>query len=126
MLEKICQMAVGSEIESIDQEMELLSKEMERLISECQPFVGSRPMPEEYYGVQKKFNELRQRKNDLLDRLADQKRKAGMAAAESRVFVNSDGEATKRYITTSTYERAQRRAQKAVMRNMGIKDVSGN
>lgn len=34
---------------------------------------------------------------------------------ESKTFVNSFGEATKRYITTSTYERQQRRADKELL-----------
>lgn len=35
-------------------------------------------------------------------------------------FVNSFGEATKRNITSSTYERAMKRTEKDVLRNMGM------
>lgn len=43
------------------------------------------------------------------------KRKGGA----SKTFVNSYGEATTRDIATPSYERAQKRQQKAVLRNMG-------
>lgn len=39
---------------------------------------------------------------------------------ESHAFVNSFGEATKRNITSSTYERAMKRTEKDVLRNMGM------
>jgi replicative DNA helicase len=38
---------------------------------------------------------------------------------ETKTFVNGYGEATKRYITSSTYERAEKRRQKAVLSFIG-------
>lgn len=53
---------------------------------------------------------------------ANAARKAATSTAKPKpahTFVNGFGEATSRYVTTTTYERARKRAEKDVLRNMG-------
>lgn len=38
---------------------------------------------------------------------------------ETKTFINGYGEATKKYITSSTYERAEKRRQKEILSFMG-------
>lgn len=59
-----------------------------------------------------------ERLRELLNARSAERRKA-MKSTQSKTFVNSYGEATKREITTSTYKRAQARADKDILRNMG-------
>lgn len=40
-------------------------------------------------------------------------------AKETKTFINGYGEATKRYITSSTYERAEKRRQKEILSFIG-------
>lgn len=56
--------------------------------------------------------ELEMKERD--EQLANQNNKK-----EEKTFVNGFGEATKKYITSSTYERAERSRQKAVLSFMG-------
>ena len=61
------------------------------------------------------LNELYQLENKERDeRLANEDNRK-----ETKTFVNGYGEATNKYITSSTYERVERRRQKAVLSFMG-------
>lgn len=71
---------------------------------------------EKYYSTQKKFNATRVQYNKVLNKQAEQRRKA---TSQQKAFVNSYGEATKREITNTTYKRAMKRQEKAVLRNIG-------
>lgn len=71
----------------------------------------------DYNEGSKVFNELRDRKSTLEDERA--KRKRGSQSSATKVFVNSYGEATRRYITNPTYERAQKRLERDVVRFLG-------
>lgn len=70
-----------------------------------------------YASVLPRYQKLRlQVAQRRVDEAAKASKQKGVA---SKTFVNSYGEATKQIITTSGYERAQKRQQKAVLRNMG-------
>lgn len=73
----------------------------------------------DYNEGSKIFNELRDRKSALENEKA--KRRKKKQPQTSRTFVNSYGEATHRYITSLTYERAQRRLERDVVRFLGGK-----
>lgn len=75
-------------------------------------------------GDQKKMAKWRaelkknQKANEEISRInAEQARRS--ASKSSRTFVNSYGEATTRYVTSSTYERAQKRLKSDVERFIG-------
>lgn len=83
------------------------------------PF-GNKADHEAYVKASKEYGSLRERRDAILGEQA--RRIHDRAVAEPlkpRTFVNSYGEATKRSVTTSGYEQAQKRQQKAVLRNMG-------
>ena len=83
------------------------------------PF-GNKADHETYVKASKEYGSLRERRDAILGEQA--RRIHERTAAEPlkpRTFVNSYGEATKRSVTTSGYEQAQKRQQKAVLRNMG-------
>lgn len=70
-----------------------------------------------------KYNEVSDRYNSLRDSLAileseqERRMRSGQQnQSSSRVFVNSYGEATRRNITSSSYENAQRRLQREMNR----------
>lgn len=81
---------------------------------------GSKADSDRYRKAQASYSELQ---NESMRRL--QSKAARNAAASTakpkpaRTFVNGFGEATSRYVTTTTYERARKRAEKDVLRNMG-------
>lgn len=81
---------------------------------------GSKADSDRYRKAQARYSELQ---NESMRRL--QLKAARNAAASNakpkpaHTFVNGFGEATSRYVTTGTYERARKRADKAVLRNMG-------
>lgn len=64
----------------------------------------------EYYSVKNKRDELRRKINDSLAARVKNKQEP----TKPKKFVNGYGEATDKYIATSTYERAMRRQQKEV------------
>lgn len=73
-----------------------------------------------YYKYQKEFNTVRRERNDLQNKISQTKREARENEAKAKKkFVNSFGEATKRTITTATYEKAQRKLAKEIMRFIG-------
>lgn len=71
---------------------------------------------EEWYKLQKDANKIR----DKINEEEEKRRKKSTSKNTTKTFVNSYGEATKRYITTSTYERARKRTERAVRRNLGL------
>ena len=73
---------------------------------------------QEFYKAKYERDELRQQYNEMLDAAAA---KRPESRPECRHFINDFGEATIREITTATYERAQKRHEQAVLRNMGVK-----
>lgn len=73
-----------------------------------------------YYKYQREFNAVRRERNDLQNKISKTKRDSRENEAKAKKkFVNSFGEATKRNITTATYEKAQRKLAKEIMRFIG-------
>lgn len=73
-----------------------------------------------YYKYKNEFNEVRRERNDLQNKISQTKREARENEAKAKKkFVNSFGEATKRNITNATYEKAQRKLAKEIMRFIG-------
>ena len=81
---------------------------------------GSKADSDRYRKAQARYSELQ---NESMRRLkANAARNAAASTAKpepARTFVKGFGEATRRYVTTGTYESAQRRLEKDVLRNMG-------
>ncbi|MCD8333779.1 MAG: hypothetical protein LUC35_00175 [Clostridiales bacterium] len=64
-----------------------------------------------YYKAQQEYNEIRQEYSRLRDAQMQQRNNQPSSA---RTFVNSYGEATKREITSPTYNRAQKKLEKRI------------
>ena len=81
---------------------------------------GSKADSERYRKAQARYSELQ---NESMRRLqAAAARKVAARASKPRpehTFVNGFGEATSRYVTTATYERAQRRLEKEIQGFLG-------
>ena len=71
----------------------------------------------------RKWLKLKEKADGLRDRRLkleeEERNKKSKIPNNNRTFVNSFGEATKRNITTTTYEKRQKRIERAVLRNMG-------
>lgn len=73
-----------------------------------------------YYKYKNEFNAVRRERNDMQNKISQTKREAQENEAKAKKkFVNSFGEATKRNITNATYEKAQRKLAKDIMRFIG-------
>ena len=70
-----------------------------------------------YAAVLPQYQKLRSRVEQR--RVAQAAKAVKKQSGASKTFVNSYGEATTRDITTAGYKQAQKRQQKAVLRNMG-------
>ena len=77
---------------------------------------GSASDHRRYTAAQREYQRLQAERGRVLDELAKKKQVSNPAG---KTFVNSFGEATTREITTPTYERARRRMNRNVLRNMG-------
>ncbi len=93
-------------------------QKMDELAKYATPASYDARKAEEYYKEKSELDKLRQQYNEMLDAAAA---KRPESRPERRRFINDFGEATTREITTATYERAQKRQEQAVLRNMGVK-----
>lgn len=83
------------------------------------PF-GNKADYEAYVKASKEYGLLREQMGAISSEQARRIHENAMAKPlKPKTFVNSFGEATTRYITSASYERAQKRAYKDVLRNMG-------
>lgn len=122
---KMSDRQLDSQLKSVKANMEKVSDVMLKTADghtgylQGTPF-GNKADHEAYVKASKEYGSLRERRDAILGEQA--RRIHERTAAEPlkpRTFVNSYGEATKRSIATSGYEQAQKRQQKAVLRNMG-------
>lgn len=80
---------------------------------------GSASDHDQYVAAYNEHHRLQGERSLVLDEVAKEKHGRAASSDNGKTFVNSDGEATTRYITSPAYERAQRRTERAVLRNMG-------
>ena len=113
-------------IKRLDQEMKSVSESMRTYSTDATGYPNKVPgASKEGYQLYHKYQRVYQQQRATRDAEIEAKSILKKALAEhggktaSKTFVNSYGEATKRNITTSVYEQAQKRQQKAVLRNMG-------
>lgn len=67
--------------------------------------------------LKKEADGLRDKRQKLEEK--ERGKRKSSSSNNSKTFVNSYGEATKREITSSTYRRQQKRLEKSVRRNLG-------
>ncbi len=81
---------------------------------------GSASDHDQYVAAYNEYHRLQGERSLVLDEIAKEKHGRAASSGNGKTFVNSDGEATTRYVRSPTYERAQRRTDRAVLRNMGF------
>lgn len=69
-----------------------------------------------YYNAQNKKVELQNAQRKVVNEIVERKSKEAKSQKNAKTFVNSFGEATKREITTATYERWKKKLSKQFMR----------
>ena len=69
-----------------------------------------------YYNAQEKKVELQEAQRNVVKEIVRRKSEEAKKQKNTKTFVNSFGEATKREITTATYKRWQKKLEKRFMR----------
>ena len=113
---------LASELKTVKADMERVGDVMARSAPGHTGYIqgtpwGSKAEHETYQEAFRKYGVLRARRDEILDEKAKRTKEKAVSAPK-RTFVNSFGEATTRYITTSSYERAQKRLNKEVQSRM--------
>ena len=80
---------------------------------------GSASDHDQYVAAYHEYHRLQGERSLVLDEIVNEKHGRAASSDNGKTFVNSYGEATTRHITSPAYERAQRRTDRAVLRNMG-------
>lgn len=106
------------QINNITDEMKKAEQDMEKYVAYTSglPEYNDETKREKYYEAQRKYNELRKQLWEQQDKTAKQEVEN---VKKTKQFINADGEATKRKITTTTYEKAMKKLEKQVQKNMG-------
>lgn len=113
---------VRSVAKSDEQRLEQMGRIMEKTARDRVAYSQGMPgaskfKADAYAAVLPQYQKLRSQVEQR--RAATAAKAAEKQGGASKTFVNSYGEATTRDITAPSYERAQKRQQKAVLRNMG-------
>ena len=107
-----------TKIDNIKYQMEKAEQDMEKYVAYTSglPQYNDETKREKYYKAQQKYNELRKQ-------LWEEENKTAKVEVEqvkkTSQFINADGEATRRKITTTTYEMGMKRLDNLVRKNMG-------
>lgn len=98
----------------------IVSDKLPKLVSSPSASNPSGTQSKEYYDARNKLTELRNSHSKVIQEIARRKsEKAKKDDSGEKRFVNSYGEATKRDISTATYDRLQKKLGKQMMRFIG-------
>lgn len=104
--------AINDKIKDIDKKMQIIGKKMETQAKYAMPGRDyDSKKSDGYYRLKSQYENLRSMKRQFQDKLTASKIKNNNSEKSQKIFVNGFGEATKREITSQTYERAQKRLQ---------------
>ena len=108
--------AGGGSIKSLEAQKKALGDKMASLVRQMdKDGQMTREARKEYYATKSKRDDVVQKLSEAYKADAEARSKqAKSEPAEKKTFVNGYGEATSREITSSTYERAQKRLTKSV------------
>lgn len=104
---------IKKQIKNYDNRIKEINHELELIARNNPPH----NMPNEYYEVKKEQQRLIYERSILIDELAGKNK---TNSKHEKKFVNSYGEATTRYITSTIYERSMKILKKDILRNMGL------
>ena len=108
--------SAGGSIKSLEAQKKALGDKMASLVRQTdKDGQMTSEARKEYYATKSKRDDIVQKLSKAYKADSEARSKqAKSEPAEKKTFVNGYGEATHRYITTTTYERAQKRAMKSV------------
>lgn len=111
--------SIDDRLKVLDNQIEEINKQLEFLSDKIYPHQSgySEENNQKYYDLQSKKQDINKKRSNLLDEKV--KNQPKQEKKEHKTFVNSFGEATKREITSASEKRAQKRLDKAILRNMG-------
>lgn len=122
---KMSDRQLDSQLKSVNANMEKVSDVMLKTANghtgylQGTPF-GNKADHEAYVKALKEYGSLREQRNAILSEQARRTHERAMTQPlKAKTFVNSFGLATTRYITSASYERAQKRLDKDILKNMG-------
>lgn len=98
---------------SLDSQIDSIKAQLEKIVRDNGGAIG---LPEKYYQLQRKRQDLERKRS-----LYMQKNESQESNTARRPFVNSYGEATKREITSLSYNRSMNSTKKDVENFLGIK-----
>ncbi len=112
---------ISARIAQIDAELSPLGETMERLGSASSLYLQGAPWAtkadhEKYVSARDRYQSLKSERDGLV--MEQSRRSPSSSKSQSRTFVNSFDEATSRYVTSATYERAMKRDEKEIMARM--------
>ena len=110
--------SAGGSIKSLEAQKKALGDKMASLVRQTdKDGQMTREARKEYYATKSKRDDVVQKLSKAYKADAEARSKqAKSESAEKKTFVNGYGEATSREITSTTYERAQKRLTKSVER----------
>ena len=108
--------SAGGSIKSLEAQKKALGDKMASLVRQTdKDGQMTSEARKEYYATKSKRDDIVQKLSKAYKADSEARSKqAKSEPAEKKTFVNGYGEATHRYITTTTYERAQKRVMKSV------------
>lgn len=114
---------INSKIATIESEIKKLNTQLEEICKYRD--IRTTEMPQEYYRVLKEKQKLESELRPLLKEHAMLRQEKEHKEEEennsnSKIFVNSFGEATKREIESLTYRRQQKRLEQTILCNLSI------
>ena len=117
-IESLSDTQIQSRIKQAKSKMETLGATMEKYANVSIGYLNNVPGAtksehEKYVNARDEYQKISYQRN-LLETEMAKRVQAKAPASTEHVFVNSFGEATKRYITSTTYERAQKRLDREI------------
>ena len=115
------------EIECIEDKIEKLIKKNKKLYKDNGSFANTKDEKEnkkreenekKWYKNREKMMILKKKLNEEYDKKITNRKKEEIFTETTETFVNNFGEATTRYVTSTTYEKAQKRLEKQVLNNL--------
>lgn len=122
-LSKLSDLRISNEMADIEKRMESLADVMYKYADESVAYLGGAPWGSEsghkaYVKARDEHQLLNARRVELLMEQVRRNEKKVKPATTVKRFVNGYGEATDRYVTSTSYERAMRRTEREIQSRM--------
>ena len=110
---------LNEKVSSLKTQIEALKDQMKKIYDNKD--IKTTVMSKEYYRLLKERQRLEAELRPLWNEQSRLRREIRKNShTQEKIFVNSYGEATKREITSATYQTAQKRMEQVILHNMGM------